>query len=166
MHAQPPLARQASRGVTLIELMITVAVLAVLMSIAAPSFREIMESQRMRAAAFDLMADLTLARNEALKRGNIPAPVTLSPASADWAEGWSVTVGAEVLSQRNKVGSGVAPKLTPTNLAKLTFDRNGRVSNTTDVARFSLSNSSGTRKRCISLDPSGRPKSSTAACPT
>lgn len=162
MHAQPPLARQASRGVTLIELMITVAVLAVLMSIAAPSFREIMESQRMRAAAFDLMADLTLARNEALKRGSSPAPVTLSPASAGWVEGWNLTVGTEVLSQRNKVGAGV----TLSGPVTLTFDRNGRVSSTTDVTRFALTNTSGNRKRCISLDPSGRPKSSTAACPT
>lgn len=164
MFAHLSRTRHANRGFTLIELMITVAVLAVLVSIAAPSFRDILESQRMRATAFDLMADLTLARNEALKRGNIPVPVTLSPASAGWVEGWTITVGTEVLSQKNKVGAGVT--VTLTGLAKLTFDRNGRVSNTTDVARFSLSNSSGTRKRCVSLDPSGRPKSSAAACPT
>lgn len=151
----------AHSGFTLIELMVTVAVLALLMTIAAPSFRDILESQRMRAAAFDLMADLTLARNEALKRGTIPAPVTLSPASAGWVDGWSMTVGAETLSQRNKIGAGV----TVTGPATLTFDRNGRVSSTTNVARFSLSNTSGNRKRCISIDPSGRPKSSTTECP-
>lgn len=149
-------------GFTLIELMVTVAVLALLMTIAAPSFRDILESQRMRAAAFDLMADLTLARNEALKRGAIPAPVTLSPASAGWVEGWTMTVGTETLSKRNQIGAGV----TVTGPATLTFDRNGRVSSTANVTRFALTNTSGNRKRCISLDPSGRPKSSTTECPT
>lgn len=154
--------RSNHSGFTLIELMVTVAVLAVLMTIAAPSFKDILESQRMRAAAFDLMADLTLARNEALKRGAIPTPVTLTPTSANWASGWTMTVGAEVLSQRNKVGSGV----TLTGPATLTFDRNGRVSSSTDVTRFALTNTSSTYKRCISLDPSGRPKSAKSECPT
>lgn len=161
MRAPPSSSRPASQGFTLVELVTTVAVLAILVAIAAPSFREILESQRMRAAAFDLMADLTLARNEALKRGAIPAPVTLSPASTGWEEGWNMTVGAETLSQRNKIGVGVKV----TGPASIAFDRNGRVSSDTKVTRFSLSGTNGNRKRCISIDPSGRPKSSSTECP-
>ncbi|EKD98878.1 MAG: Type IV pilus transmembrane protein FimT [uncultured bacterium] len=147
-------------GFTLIELMVTVAVLAVVVSLAAPSFRSILEAQRMRAAAFDLMGDLTLARSEALKRGQIATPITLTPASGNWAAGWSVMAGTDVVSTRNPVGSGV----TITGPTTVVFDRNGRVSSTTTVARFALADSSATRKRCISLDPSGRPKSSTTGC--
>jgi type IV fimbrial biogenesis protein FimT len=150
-------------GFTLIELMVTVSVLAVIVAMAVPSFRAILESQRMRAAAFDLMADLTLARSEALKRGALPNPVTLRPTSGDadhWESGWSVMVGTEVVSRKNPVGAGV----TFTGPAMVTFDRNGRVSSTAAVARFALADSSNTRKRCISLDPSGRPKSSTTEC--
>ncbi|PJI95763.1 type IV fimbrial biogenesis protein FimT [Acidovorax sp. 69] len=156
--------RNSALGFTLIELMVTVALLAVLLSLAAPSFQALLETQRMRAAAFDLMADLTLARNEALKRGDLANPVTLRPTSGDathWESGWSVMVGTEVVSRKNSLGNGV----TFTGPALVTFDRNGRVSSATTVARFALVNSSANRSRCISLDPSGRPKSATTACP-
>lgn len=154
--------RRNTLGFTLIELMVTVAVLAVVVSLAAPSFRSILEAQRMRAAAFDLMGDLTLARSEALKRGQIAAPITLAPVSGNWSSGWTVMAGSEVISTKNPVGTG----MTITGPTMVVFDRNGRVSSTATVARFALADSSATRKRCISLDPSGRPKSSTTACPS
>lgn len=156
-------AHRSASGFTLIELMVTVAVLAVIVGLATPSFRSLLEAQRMRAAAFDLMADLTLARSEALKRGPLANPVTLRPTSGDaahWEAGWSVTVGTEIVSRKNPVGQGVRL----TGPALVVFDRNGRVSSTTTVAKFALADSTDTRKRCISLDPSGRPKSSTAEC--
>lgn len=157
--------RKPAPGFTLIELMVTVALLAILMSLAAPSFQALLETQRMRAAAFDLMADLTLARNEALKRGDLANPVTLRPTSGDaahWEAGWSVMVGTEVVSRKNPLGNGI----TFTGPTLVTFDRNGRVANSTTVARFAMVTSSANRSRCISLDPSGRPKSATTACPS
>lgn len=158
--------RRSALGFTLIELMVAVAVLAVIVSLASPSFRTLLEAQRMRSAAFDLMADITLARSEALKRGETSTPVTLtrdaSNSTGRWDSGWSVTAGAEVLSRKNPVGSGV----TINGPATVTFDRNGRASNLTNVARFAFTSSSAANKRCISIDPSGRPKISTSACPT
>lgn len=164
MHTAPPRYRPV-KGFTLIELIFAVALLAVLLSLAAPSFQALLEMQRMRAAAFDLMADLTLARNEALKRGALAPPVTLRPVSGDaghWESGWSVMVGTEVVSLKSPVGAGVSF----TGPAMITFDHNGRVSNATAVIRFALGNSSANRSRCISIDPSGRPKSATTACPS
>ena len=152
--------RRPALGFTLIELLVTMAVLVVVLSLAAPSFRAILEAQRMRAAAFDLMADLTLARSEALKRGQTLTPVTLAPTSGSWAAGWRVMAGTEVVSTKNTVGSGVSI----TGPTSIVFDRNGRVSNATGVVKFALADSSAARKRCISLDPSGRPKSSTVEC--
>jgi type IV fimbrial biogenesis protein FimT len=55
-------------GVTLIELMIGLAVLAVLLAIAAPSFADFFEKARVKGAADDLTNFLALARNEATKR--------------------------------------------------------------------------------------------------
>lgn len=149
-----------TRGFTLIELMVTVAVLAVMASLAAPSFRELLAAQRVRATGYNIVGDLVLARSEAVKRGE---NVTVTPVSTEWINGWSVNVAstAEVLSGQGSVGSGVQFTTSP---ASITFDRNGRTSVST-VVRFGLSDG-GARKRCISLDPSGRPKSANTECPT
>jgi type IV fimbrial biogenesis protein FimT len=55
-------------GFTLIELMFTIAVIAVLLGIGVPNFREFVMNSRMTSAANDLLGDLNLARTEAIKR--------------------------------------------------------------------------------------------------
>lgn len=61
-------------GFTLIELMFTIVVLAVLLGIGVPNFRDFIRNSRLTAAANDLLADINLARSEAVKRR---VPVTL-----------------------------------------------------------------------------------------
>ena len=55
-------------GFTLIELMFTITVLAVLLGIGVPNFRDFIRNSRMTSAANDLLADLSFARSEAVKR--------------------------------------------------------------------------------------------------
>lgn len=160
------LTRRHHSGVTLIELIVTVAVLAILLSLAAPTFRDLLAAQRIRAAAHSLVSDLVLARSEAVKRG---ASVTLTPTAGNWADGWSVTAGAgaDVLSAQNALGSGLGLSVSvPDSLIPppaVEFDRNGR-SGTSSMVRFQLSYLT-TPKRCITLDLLGRPKSANSACP-
>ena len=148
------------RGFTLIELMVTVAVLAVLASLAAPSFRQMLAAQRVRTTGYDMVGDLVLARSEAIKRGE---NVTITPVVSNWALGWSVNVAStsEVLGGQGRVGNGVQFTMAPTSI---TFDRNGRTS-VSSVVRIGLYDGAA-NKRCISLDPSGRPKNNKAECPT
>jgi len=60
-------------GFTVIELMITVAIIAVLAVIAAPNLRDLILNARMTSIANNLMTDLAAARSEAVKRGSSTA---------------------------------------------------------------------------------------------
>jgi prepilin-type N-terminal cleavage/methylation domain-containing protein len=54
----------AIQGLTLIEIMVVLAVLGIVLAVAAPSFAELLNRQRVRAVAAELSTDLALARAE------------------------------------------------------------------------------------------------------
>ncbi len=120
MHAHTP----SNRGFTLIEMMITITVAAMLLMIAVPSFRNASLSSQLRSAASDFIASSNLARSEAIKRGS---PVTLcvsadgsTCAAGGWEQGWIVLSGTTVLQHEYAAPSGF--KLSATgNVATLSF---------------------------------------------
>ena len=57
-----------SSGFSLVELMITIAVLAVIIAISAPSFTGLFNGNRLTSAANELVASLQMAKSEALRR--------------------------------------------------------------------------------------------------
>ncbi|WP_444914810.1 GspH/FimT family pseudopilin [Microbulbifer sp. TRSA007] len=82
-------------GFTLIELMTTLVVLAVLVGIAVPSFKDMINNSRSVALAEDLAGALNFARSEAVRRGgrvSICASTNgASCGAADtWNQGWIV----------------------------------------------------------------------------
>lgn len=79
--------KSASHGFTLVELLVTVAVLAVVLGIAVPSYQSFISRNRLAATTNELVSALALARSEAVKRAK---PVSV--VSADWSAGWEVSV--------------------------------------------------------------------------
>jgi len=81
--------------VTLIELLMTLVVLALLLAIAVPSFRSAIAGNRLTSTTNDLVSALALARSEAVRRGN-RITVCKSTNGTDcntaggWQQGWIV----------------------------------------------------------------------------
>ena len=91
--------RGAHRGLTLIELMVGIAVLAVVMAVATPSYKQFGRTTRVLTQASELQNAMAYARSESLRRGvrvsvcRSADPQAASPVcsgSGDWASGWIV----------------------------------------------------------------------------
>jgi type IV fimbrial biogenesis protein FimT len=83
--------KKAATGFTLVELLITIMVLAVLLTVAAPSFTEMLANNRMRSEVYALRALLTEARSEALTERSLVAVCASSDGESctgNWNQGY------------------------------------------------------------------------------
>lgn len=100
-----PGASRTQSGFTLMELMVVLAVVGVIMGLAIPNFGLYIRNSRLTGAANDVLASITRARTEAIKRQvpvavcatanpNAAVPVCSTAATA-WRLGWVVWVDAD-----------------------------------------------------------------------
>lgn len=125
-----------SGGFTLVEVLIAVAIAAILMTLAAPSFSNVLQKQRIATTVNDFFAAINLARSEAIQRG---ARVDLVPADGvDWGKGWTIFVdknnnqrpdaSEQVIFTHGPVPDGLTIKaaLTDSNVQYLAYSGAGR----------------------------------------
>lgn len=119
-------------GFTFIELLITMAIVAIMLVLAVPSFKTSMMNQRILTQTTALLGALNYARNTALS-GNMNmkvcpvGDVSSTTCGADWGAGWMVvtapTSGSPAILQSHRTGS-LDSVITSTTTA-LTFDARG-----------------------------------------
>lgn len=111
-------------GFTLVELLITVVIVAVLAALAAPSFTAIVVNTRIKGAAQALTDGLQLARAEAIRR-NERVRLVLAASS-----GWSVITNSGATLQTRPAaesGENISLTYTPNDATSVTFNASGRV---------------------------------------
>lgn len=129
------------RGFTAIELMVVVAILAILTALALPSFTDMVRRYRVKRAVEDIAATLQLAKVESIKRGG---GVTLRKASSagcstsmsqEWSCGWLIFLdtnsnGAlntgEITLLSSPPPKGVVVMATKNSMTYAKFDRWGQ----------------------------------------
>lgn len=120
--------KRHSRGVTLIELTMSVAVLGVLLGLAVPTFREFSRNNSLTAIQNDLVTSFNLARSEALRRNRTvsvcaSADGTTCGEDTDWNNGWLVFVDRNTAGVIDGTDTVLNASQTPN--PDLTFDSDG-----------------------------------------
>lgn len=162
-----------SQGYTLIELMVTVSIAAILSSMALPSYRDYIQNESLLGGSNQLLGAMRYARSEAVKR---KAPVKVCASNGlrqcagvaeSWINGWLVYVDQDnndVVGQDDRLLKVMRPgndnfTITPNQLnyeSSVTFFPKGQVA---IGARFDFCDERGQAfSRSLSLSMSGRAK--------
>jgi type IV fimbrial biogenesis protein FimT len=163
----------ATRGFTLVELLVTLAIFGILTALALPSFQTVMLGPRLSGYANSFTAAATLARSEAIKRN---AQVSLC-ASADgascatsggWEQGWIVLSGTTVLQRQQSLPTAYRGTDTIAGSTSLNFLPTGAGSSQATVRFCQAVPSAGNQEKLVTVSATGRSYVSTTrsgVCP-
>lgn len=138
--------RNRDRGFTLTELMVTIAVAAIGISLVVPGFDTAVSNSRRATAVNELISTMHLARSEAITRNEQVAVCPSSDAltcSGGWNDGWLyfVDLDRDMVLDAGEEMLGVKPgtprfTITSVEFPKLAYRPNGREINSPGVFNF------------------------------
>lgn len=160
--------RRTARGFTLLELMVTVAVLAVLIGIAVPSLGDATLAGKLAASANDLVAGVAMGRSEAIKRNAVTSLCVSSNGtscgSGGWEQGWIIISGSTVIQKHSAAPMGF--KVT-SSVAKVDFQPTGVGNTQATITVCRSAPSAGSQERVVNVSATGRAyvsKTTTGTC--
>lgn len=169
----PSVVNWSQFGFTLIELMVTLVIAAILVSYAVPNMRTFIQNGRLSTQANDFVSDITYARSEAIKRGTnvVICPSTTGAACLASGSSWQNGRLMFVDGDGNSTWSGAPPDtqlrfregLGGTNTLQdatlpitIVFDRRGALTGAVGFT-FNLCDERGvTHGRSITLNSTGQ----------
>lgn len=122
------------RGFTLVELIITVAIIAIVMSYAVPAYSRFVAQNKVQSFAYALASDLNNARSEAIRRGQTVEVCAASDTTVascagavtnNWSKSWITVASGSVI----KVHQAEAGTVASTTLSSVRFAASGRPNN-------------------------------------
>jgi len=151
---------------TLIELVVTLTIIGILLAIVAPNMGTFVVSNRLTTQANEFIADINLARSEAIKQGGnigICASSNGSSCTGSWQNGWIVYVASSssVLRTHESLSGNNTLSGPQTNVV---FDRAGLLTNSAAAGNYTLCNSQNGMSRIINVQVTGRPSLSSGNC--
>jgi type IV fimbrial biogenesis protein FimT len=150
---------RSNRGFTVLELMVTLAVAGVLVTVGVPGFTEIVRNNRVTAQTNELVTAINLARSEAIKRGrNVAVAVTES------GNGWAATVTVAGIVEPLRVVERPASNVTLMDDVTVTFGANGAPAGAATFDLQPYSNCTGTQRRRVQVTAAGQVVTTREAC--
>ncbi|ENV41784.1 hypothetical protein F958_00910 [Acinetobacter nosocomialis NIPH 386] len=139
-------------GFTLVELIVTIAVMAIIAMMAAPSMSNLLKSKRLDTNQRDLISTLSEAKSQAvLGRQNVSVNLNSAASNTATLLNWQPTSN-NTLTLKNIAADNTQSSLAITTL---TFNANGVVSNITQDALISICNSRINKKKNFILTKLG-----------
>lgn len=178
LHSYPFVGLRKYLGFTIIELIVTLTIAAILLTIAVPSMSRFIQGNRLTTAANELIGDLALARSEALKGGTNTGVCKSGGGAAcagsgtAWESGWIVFVDVDqdrawsasdiLLRTREPLPSGTAVTASTGTNDPIIYGPQGQALRGVDTYIFC--NAKIGRTRNIELITTGRYRMAEGSC--